>query len=47
MLLTKSSDILNHHRNIQTLMTEAYKIQNNFAPSIMETLLKTKPFHII
>ena len=26
-LLAESSDICNHHRNIQTLMTEAHQIQ--------------------
>ena len=31
-LLAKSNDITNHHRNIQILMTEIFKIANNIAP---------------
>ena len=48
-LFVEDSDICNNHRNIQTLiMTEAYKIQNNLAPLIMETIcLKEKSCHII
>ena len=41
-LLTESSDVCNHHRNILTLLTEAYEIQNNLAPLIMETMLERK-----
>ena len=45
-LFIESSDICNHHRNIQTLMTEPYTIQNNAAPPVMETMLKTKLYTI-
>ena len=40
--LAENSDICDHHLNIQTLMTEAYRIENNFAPPIMETMLERK-----
>ena len=33
-LLAESSNICNHHRNIQKLMTEAHEIQNNLAAPI-------------
>ena len=41
-LLLESSDICNNHRNIQTLMTETYKIPNNISPPTMETMLEKK-----
>ena len=41
-LLSESSDICNHHRNIPTVMIEAFKIQNNLAPPIMETMFELK-----
>ena len=41
-LLAESSKICNHHRNIQTLMTEAYKIQNNLVSPITEAMLEIK-----
>ena len=48
MFLVQSSDICNDQRNIPTLMTEAYKIQNNLAHPIMETMLerKTIPYNL-
>ena len=48
MLLVQSSDICNDQRNIPTLMTEAYKIQNNPVPLTMETMLgrKTIPYNL-
>ena len=42
MLLVQSIGICNDQRNIPTLMTEAYKIQNNLVPPIMETMLERK-----
>ena len=48
-LLVENSDIetFNHNRNFQTLVTEAYKTQNNLAPLVMETVcLQEKSFHI-
>ena len=42
MLLLESNDICSHLINIQTLMTDAYKIQNNLAPPIMESTLEKK-----
>ena len=45
-LLAESSDICSHHKNIQTLMTEAYKIQNNLAPPIIGTMLEIKSYSI-
>ena len=45
-LLIEHCDICNHHRNIQTLMTEAYTIQNNVAHPVMETMFKTKLYTI-
>ena len=47
-LLAESSNIFNHHKNIQTLMTDVYKIQNKLAPLIMETMLerKTIPYNL-
>ena len=45
MLLVESSDIWNHHRSIQTVMTEAYTTQKNPAP-IMETMVERKKHSI-
>ena len=47
-LLAETSNICNHHRNIQTLKIEAYKIQNNLAPPKLETMLerKTIPYNL-
>ena len=48
MLLAESSDIWNHHRNNQTLLTEAYKIQNKLALPVIETMLEkeTIPYNL-
>ena len=35
-MLGKNIDITDHQRNIQVLITELFKIMNNFAPQIME-----------
>ena len=34
-LLNENKETSVHHRNLQFLMTEIYKIKNNYAPSIM------------
>ena len=34
-LLQNNNDTCNHHRNIQTLMVEIYKIENSLNPPIM------------
>ena len=39
-LLHINNDVCNHHRNIQTLLTEISKIKKGFAPLIMESILK-------
>ena len=36
-LLSKDSSYTIHHRNLQKLATEMYKIENNLSPSIMKT----------
>ena len=41
-LLQKSDDISCHHRNIQMLMTEIYKLLNKLAPPIMDLMLNTR-----
>ena len=33
--LLQNNDTCNHHRNIQTLMAEIYKLKNNLNPPIM------------
>ena len=35
-LLQSNNDTCNHHRNIQTLMVEIYKIKINLNPPIMD-----------
>ena len=42
VLLRKSSDISCHHRNIQMLMIQLYKIKNELAPSIMDSMLNRR-----
>ena len=41
-LLLKNNEITIHHRNLQVLMTEIYKIVNNFAPPIMKSLFESR-----
>ena len=41
-LLQNSNDTCNHHRNIQTLMTEIYKMKNNLNPSIMDNTFERR-----
>ena len=38
-LLQNNNNTCNHHRNMQTLMTETYKIKNNLNPPIMMDLM--------
>ena len=37
-LLSKDNSYTIHHRNLQKLVTEMYKIENNLSPSIMNTI---------
>ena len=41
-LLRKSNDISCHHRNIQMLMIELYRIKNEPAPPIMDSTLNRR-----
>ena len=41
-LLQNNNDICHHHRNIQTLMTEIYKMKNNLNPPIMDNMLERR-----
>ena len=41
-LLRKSNHIFCHHRNIEMLMTEIYKIKNELAPPIKDSMLNRK-----
>ena len=36
----KTNDTCNHHRNIQTLMIEIYKIKKNLNPPIMDFMFE-------
>ena len=40
--LQNNNDTCNHHRNIQTLLTEIFKIKTGFAPPIMGSILKER-----
>ena len=45
-LLQNNNDAFNHHRNIQTLMVEIYKIKNNLNLPIMDLIFeKTNNTH--
>ena len=39
-LLHINNDVCNHHRNIQALLIEIFKIKEDFAPALMESILK-------
>ena len=39
-LLLNNNDVCNHHRNIQTLLIEIFKIKKGFAPPIMGSIHK-------
>ena len=38
--LQNNNGVCNHHRNIQTLLIEIFKIEKGFAPPIMDLSLK-------
>ena len=42
ILLENNNDICNHHRNIQNLLTEIFKMKNGLAPPIMESILNKR-----
>ena len=39
-LLQNNNDICNHHRSIQTLMVEIYKIKNNLNPPVIDFMFE-------
>ena len=41
-LLQNNNDTCNHHRNIQTLMAEIYKIKNNLNPPVMDFIFEMR-----
>ena len=41
-MLKDNNDTCNHHRNIQTLMVEIYKIKNNLNPQIVDFIFEGK-----
>ena len=41
-LLHINNDVCNHHRNIQTLLIEIFKIKKDFTPPIMESIVKER-----
>ena len=41
-LLQNNNDTCNHHRNIQTLMAEIYKIKNNLNPPVMDFIFERR-----
>ena len=42
ILLENNNDICNHHRNIQALLIEVFKMKNELAPSIMESIFNKR-----
>ena len=42
ILLQNNNDTCNHHRNIQTLMAEIYKIKNNLNPPVMDFIFERR-----
>ena len=42
ILLKNNSNICNHHRNIQALLIEVFKMKNGLAPPIMESILNKR-----
>ena len=42
ILLENNSDICKHHRNIQALLIEVFKVKNGLAPPIMELILNKR-----
>ena len=43
-LLKKDNSVSIHHRNIQALATEMFKVKNNIAPEIMKEIFAPKMF---
>ena len=41
-LLQNNKDICNHHKNIQSLIIEMFKIKNKLAPSIMNSTFERR-----
>ena len=41
-LLQNKNDTCNHHRNIQTLMAEIYKIKYNLNPPVMDFMFERR-----
>ena len=39
ILLENNNDICNHHRNIQALLIEIFKMKNGLSPPVMESVL--------
>ena len=44
-LLKKDNSVSIHHRNIQALATEMFKVKNNISPEIMKELFAPKMSH--
>ena len=44
-MLLNMNDITIHHRNIETLMIELFKIKYDLAPPIMDTLFNRRNIH--
>ena len=42
ILLENNNDICNHHRNIQALLIEVFKMKKRLAPPIMESILNKR-----
>ena len=42
ILLENNNDIRNHHRNIQVLLIEVFKMKNGVAPPVMESNLNKR-----
>ena len=42
ILLENNNDICNHHRNIQALLIEVFKMKSGLAPPIMEPILNKR-----
>ena len=42
ILLENNNDISNHHRNIQALLIEVFKMKNELAPPIIESILNKR-----
>ena len=45
ILLENNNDVSNHHKNIQALLIEVFKMKNRLSPLIMESILN-KRFNI-